>query len=72
MLNPTGATPLAGLKVIDCATLFAGPMIALMLGDFGEVYVMDWGLAKALGRTPQANGQEGQHRPPKPTNLMVR
>src|SRR5205085_7854122 len=22
----------------------------IMLGDFGEVYVMDWGLAKVLGR----------------------
>jgi serine/threonine protein kinase len=26
----------------------------IMLGDFGEVYVMDWGLAKLLGREPAA------------------
>ena len=36
MSDPT-ATPqaLAGLKVIDLATLFAGPMAATMLGDYG-------------------------------------
>lgn len=27
--------PLAGLRVLDCATLFAGPIIATQLGDFG-------------------------------------
>jgi crotonobetainyl-CoA:carnitine CoA-transferase CaiB-like acyl-CoA transferase len=27
--------PLAGVKVIDCATLFAGPVIASLMGDFG-------------------------------------
>ena len=27
--------PLAGLRVIDAATLFAGPMVAALLGDFG-------------------------------------
>ena len=27
--------PLAGLKVLDVATLFAGPMIATLLGDYG-------------------------------------
>lgn len=27
--------PLAGLKVIDCATVFAGPLAAMVLGDFG-------------------------------------
>ena len=41
---PTGAAvclpsdmtaPLAGLKVIDAATLFAGPIAATMLGDYG-------------------------------------
>jgi formyl-CoA transferase len=31
----SGAGPLAGLRVIDCATLFAGPMIATLMGDFG-------------------------------------
>lgn len=36
---PEGATarsqPLAGLKVIDAATLFAGPVAAMLLGDYG-------------------------------------
>ena len=27
--------PLEGLRVIDCATLFAGPVIASLLGDYG-------------------------------------
>ena len=27
--------PLAGLKVVDVATLFAGPLAAMLLGDFG-------------------------------------
>ena len=27
--------PLEGLKVVDCATLFAGPVVATILGDFG-------------------------------------
>ena len=27
--------PMAGLRVIDAATLFAGPMVATLLGDFG-------------------------------------
>src|SRR3990172_2108300 len=27
--------PLTGLTVVDCATLFAGPMMATMLADFG-------------------------------------
>jgi formyl-CoA transferase len=29
------AGPLEGLRVVDCATLFAGPMIATLMGDFG-------------------------------------
>ena len=28
-------TALAGLRVIDCSTLFAGPTASLLLGDFG-------------------------------------
>ncbi len=28
-------TALAGLRILDCATLFAGPLAATMLGDFG-------------------------------------
>ncbi|MEU9169441.1 CoA transferase [Streptomyces sp. NPDC048420] len=31
--------PLAGLRVVDLATLFAGPMAATMLGDFGAEVV---------------------------------
>ena len=27
--------PLAGLKVIDCATVFAGPLSAMVFADFG-------------------------------------
>ncbi|WP_329247777.1 CoA transferase [Streptomyces sp. NBC_01478] len=34
MTEPT-TTPLAGLRVLDLATLFAGPLAATMLGDFG-------------------------------------
>ncbi|MFD7133840.1 CaiB/BaiF CoA transferase family protein [Streptomyces sp. NPDC059894] len=33
--GPTGAGPLAGLTVLDCATLFAGPLAATVLGDYG-------------------------------------
>ncbi|MGW0859784.1 CaiB/BaiF CoA transferase family protein [Streptomyces sp. NPDC002690] len=32
--TPT-STPLSGLRVLDLATLFAGPLAATMLGDFG-------------------------------------
>ncbi|GLX19603.1 CaiB/BaiF CoA transferase family protein [Streptomyces lavendulae] len=38
--GPTGAPlPLAGLKVIDTATLFAGPFAATLLGDYGAEVV---------------------------------
>ncbi len=30
-----GKPPLRGLRVLDCASLFAGPVIAAILGDFG-------------------------------------
>ncbi|MFE7777406.1 CaiB/BaiF CoA transferase family protein [Streptomyces sp. NPDC057445] len=33
--HPAGDGPLAGLRVLDLATLFAGPLAATMLGDFG-------------------------------------
>jgi serine/threonine protein kinase len=32
----------------------------IMLGDFGEVYVMDWGLAKVLGRDEPAARESSQ------------
>ena len=31
----SGPLPLAGLRVVDAASLFAGPVIATMLGDYG-------------------------------------
>ena len=31
----TSAPPLAGVRVLDVATLFAGPLAATFLGDFG-------------------------------------
>ena len=34
-LGNDAAGPLAGLRVIDVATLFAGPMVATLLGDYG-------------------------------------
>lgn len=34
-MNTTGPMPLEGVRVLDIATLFAGPMIAMFLGDFG-------------------------------------
>ena len=35
MTETTTPTPLSGLRVLDLATLFAGPLAATMLGDFG-------------------------------------
>jgi len=35
----------------------------IMLGDFGEVYVLDWGIARVLGETdpdPMASGSSGE------------
>ncbi|MFI6462045.1 CaiB/BaiF CoA transferase family protein [Streptomyces sp. NPDC050528] len=34
-MTETTPTPLSGLRVLDLATLFAGPLAATMLGDFG-------------------------------------
>lgn len=34
-MNPGGEQALAGVTVLDCSTLFAGPLAATMLGDFG-------------------------------------
>jgi crotonobetainyl-CoA:carnitine CoA-transferase CaiB-like acyl-CoA transferase len=33
--EPTGRGPLDGLRVFDLATIYAGPLIAQLLGDFG-------------------------------------
>ena len=33
--QPMPGGPLAGVRVIDAATLFAGPLAATFLGDFG-------------------------------------
>ncbi|MFD3326621.1 CaiB/BaiF CoA transferase family protein [Streptomyces sp. NPDC058701] len=33
--SPPGPGPLAGMTVLDCATLFAGPLAATILGDYG-------------------------------------
>ena len=30
--------PLDGVHVLDCATLFAGPLCATILADFGPTY----------------------------------
>src|SRR5258708_15774876 len=35
MSSAPPAPPLSGLRVLDLATLFAGPMAATFLGDFG-------------------------------------
>jgi crotonobetainyl-CoA:carnitine CoA-transferase CaiB-like acyl-CoA transferase len=34
-MTASPAPPLAGLRVLDAATLFAGPLVATFLGDFG-------------------------------------
>jgi crotonobetainyl-CoA:carnitine CoA-transferase CaiB-like acyl-CoA transferase/nicotinamidase-related amidase len=34
-VSSDGARPLAGLKVIDCASIFAGPIAATIMADFG-------------------------------------
>ncbi|CAM5696032.1 CoA transferase OS=Streptomyces alboniger OX=132473 GN=CP975_08855 PE=4 SV=1 [Streptomyces alboniger] len=56
-------TPLKGLRVLDAATLFAGPLAATMLGDFGAEVVKiehptkpDPSVATAPRRTASACG----------------
>ncbi|MGF1238450.1 CaiB/BaiF CoA transferase family protein [Streptomyces sp. 2-6] len=53
------APPLAGLRVLDLATLFAGPIAAMLLGDFGAEVVKVEHPAKpdpARGHGPSKNG----------------
>ncbi|MFF5493014.1 CaiB/BaiF CoA transferase family protein [Streptomyces aquilus] len=38
-LTPAPTAPLSGLRVLDLATLFAGPLAATLLGDFGAEVV---------------------------------
>ena len=33
--DPGAPMPLSGLRVIDASSIFAGPIVATMLGDFG-------------------------------------
>ncbi|GHD84141.1 CaiB/BaiF CoA transferase family protein [Streptomyces naganishii] len=56
---PEPAAPLAGLRVLDLATLFAGPIAAMMLGDFGAEVVKVEHPAKpdpSRGHGPAKNG----------------
>jgi hypothetical protein len=34
-MAPNAGSPLAGLRVLDLATMYAGPLAAMLLGDFG-------------------------------------
>ena len=50
--NLKSEMPLTGLTVLDCATLFAGPLLATMLGDFGaEVIKVEHHAAIRCGAT---------------------
>lgn len=50
--KPAAELPLADLKVIDAATLFAGPAIATIMGDFGaDVIKIDHPAGDDLRRT---------------------
>ena len=52
--------PLAGLKVIDCATVFAGPLTAMVLADFGaDVVKIEHPDGDALRKMGQAKDGHG-------------
>jgi len=52
--------PLAGLKVIDCATVFAGPLTAMVLADFGADVVKiehpDGDALRKMGQAKEGHG----------------
>lgn len=52
--------PLAGLKVIDCATVFAGPLTAMVLADFGADVVKiehpDGDALRKMGQSKDGHG----------------
>ncbi|CAM5494041.1 Succinyl-CoA--L-malate CoA-transferase alpha subunit [Streptomyces spiroverticillatus] len=49
--RPLPPAPLTGLRVLDLATLFAGPLAATMLGDYGAEVVE---FSAPTGPTPPA------------------
>lgn len=57
--NAEAPKPLAGIRVIDCATIFAGPLIATMMADFGaDVIKVEHPRGDSLrGHGPAKDGQ---------------
>ncbi len=57
MAEPSG--PLAGVRVIDAATLFAGPLAATFLGDFGAEVIKIEHPARPTPRAPMVRRSDG-------------